>query len=475
MEKMHGSNFKLVYTDWFIQNGERRPFGNAIHPVIREFIQHIYKNNLNIDPYRILQYGDGEKGIKFDHSELINYFNRNFPKNVISSNQILDDGFTYIYPLEIKDTLAGLNNQNGFTLNDVEYKWYLKDIIPTEIIEHLKTGKIKILVSLMHDPLYDDYNIYQFELQMKELGIDGSNIIFLGGSNFQEYYQKHIDSKVKIYNGHLFIKGYADMMLQFPTIGNLGYMCELVEESDLDENKIRPYKFLCNNKTMTKEHRASMAYFTIKYDLLNEGKFSFIQKIDKDTLKSQISKIIENPNEEYIQKIVNILPYELDTHHLSPNEKTNFGATNNMKDWYNNTYINLVTETFFGKNVFLSEKIFKPLSNLQAFIVLGDYGTIAELKRLGFKTFEPFIDESYDLEMDSKARIKKIEKEIEKLKNKSIEEIHEWYYSIKNILLHNQKHMYSFKNYECFEEIFEKIKLDYKKQTTWNLQEKRLL
>jgi hypothetical protein len=146
-----------------------------------------------------------------------------------------------------------------------------------------------------------------------------------------------------------------------------------------------------------------------------------------------------------------------------------------MKNWYSDTYINLVTETFFGKNVFLSEKIFKPLSNLQPFIVLGDYGTLAELKRLGFKTFEPFIDESYDLEIESKNRINKIEKEIEKLKNKSIEEIHEWYYSIKDILLHNQKHMYSFESYECFEEIFEKIKLDYKKQTTWNLQEKKLL
>jgi hypothetical protein len=237
----------------------------------------------------------------------------------------------------------------------------------------------------------------------------------------------------------------------------------LVEENDLDENKIRPYKFLCNNKTMTKEHRTSMAYFSIKYNLLSEGKFSFIQKINKDTFKSHITKIIENPNEEYIEKIIDLLPYELDTHHLSENEKTNFGATNNMKDWYSDSYINLVTETFFGRNVFLSEKIFKPLSNLQPFIVLGDYGTIAELKRLGFKTFEPFIDESYDLEINPKVRISKIEKEIEKLKNKSIEEIHQWYYSIKDILLHNQKHMYSFENYECFEEIFEKIKLDYEK------------
>jgi hypothetical protein len=463
MEKMHGSKFKFIYTDWFIQNGERKPFGNALHPIIRKFIQYIHKNNLNIDYYKILQYGEGEKGIKFDHSELINYLYRNFPKNIISSNQIQDDDFTYIYPLEIKDTLGSINNHNGFELNGENHKWYLRDIIPSEILNRCRLGKIKILISIIHDPLYDEYNIKQFEIQMEELGIDSSNIIILGGSNFEEYYEKHPESKVKIYNGHLFIKGYADMMKSFPTIGNLGYICELVAEKDLDKSKIRPYKFLCNNKTMTKEHRTSMAYFSIKHNLLNEGKFSFIQKISKDTFKSHITKIIENPNEEYIEKIIDLLPYELDTHHLSENEKTNFGATNNMKDWYSDSYINLVTETFFGRNVFLSEKIFKPLSNLQPFIVLGDYGTIAELKRLGFKTFEPFIDESYDLEINPKTRIQKIETEIEKLKNKSIEEIHAWYYSIKDILLHNQKHMYSFENYECFEEIFEKIKLDYEK------------
>lgn len=475
MHVINGSKFKVIYTDWFIQNGERKPFGNAIHPAIKEFIQYIYKNNLNIDHYRILQYGEGEKGIKFDHSELINYFNRNFPKNIISPNQIQDDDSIYIYPLEIKDTLGALNNHNGFELNDKSYKWYLRDIIPTDILDKCRTGKVKILVSLIHDPLYDDYNIRQFELQMNDLGIDGSNIIILGGSKFVEYYEKHPMSRVKIYNGHLFIKGYADMMLTFPTTGNLGYICELVDEKDLDETKIRPYKFLCNNKTMTKEHRSIMAYFAIKYNLLKDGLFSFIQKIDKNILKSHISKLIEKPNETYIEKIESILPYELDTHHLSQNEKTNFGATNNMKDWYINTYFNLVTETFFGKNVFLSEKVFKPLSNLQPFIVLGDYGTLKELKRLGFKTFDGFIDESYDLELDPKIRMQKIELEIEKLNNKSIEEIHNWYYSIKDILLHNQKHMYSFEKYECFEEIFGNIKLDYENNTQWNLQEKKLL
>ena len=72
-------------------------------------------------------------------------------------------------------------------------------------------------------------------------------------------------------------------------------------------------------------------------------------------------------------------------------------------------------------------------------------------------------------------REEKIEKEIQKLNNKSIEEIHNWYYSIKDILLHNQKHLYTFESYECFDEIFEKIKLNYENKTQWNSQEKKLL
>jgi hypothetical protein len=65
------------------------------------------------------------------------------------------------------------------------------------------------------------------------------------------------------------------------------------------------------------------------------------------------------------------------------------------------------------------------------------------------------------LEINPKKRMEKIEIEIAKLKNKSIEEIHNWYYSIIDTLIYNKNHLYTFEKYECFEEIFEKIKLDY--------------
>jgi hypothetical protein len=464
MNAIHGSNFKLVYTDWYVAHNQLNPFGNGIHPVIRDFVKDVYKRNLDINWFDMLQYQYEEKAFKFDHSELINYFRRNFPNNIISLNQIKDDNFTYIYPLEIKATLNALNDENGFILNETKYSWYLRDIIPSQIIEYAKLGKVKILINIIHDPLYDDNSMYKFEIQMNNLGIDGSNIIFLGGSNFSEYYEKHPDSKIKIYNGHLFIRGYADEINTFPCVGNLGYMCELFEQNDLDSTKIRKHKFLSPNRTMDKPQRTMLGYFALKHGLISEGLFTFIQSVSKDKLSSIVKKVYDDTDddiEKYTTLLESILPYEDDTTEVPTDKKQAFGVRNNKKEWYADSYFHLVTETFFGPNVFLSEKIFKPISNLQPFLVFGDYLTLAELKKLGFKTFEPFIDESYDLEKDPKKRILLLEKELVKLKNMPIEELHNWYYSIIDILLYNQKHIYTFENYECFDEIFEKIKIDY--------------
>mgnify|MGYP003349413953 CR=1 FL=1 len=74
MNAIHGSHFKIVYTDWYIQGGERKPFGNGTHPAICEFIQDCIKRNLNLDWNAELQKDSEEKAIKFGHSELNNYF-----------------------------------------------------------------------------------------------------------------------------------------------------------------------------------------------------------------------------------------------------------------------------------------------------------------------------------------------------------------------------------------------------------------
>ena len=73
---------------------------------------------------------------------------------------------------------------------------------------------------------------------------------------------------------------------------------------------------------------------------------------------------------------------------------------------------------------------------------------------MGFKTFDGFIDESYDDICDNDERIKKIYSEIKKLCQLSKEEIHEWYWKMEDILIHNHRHLLSIHNNKMITESF---------------------
>jgi hypothetical protein len=30
--------FKLVYSDWYMEHGQKKPFGNCIHPIVRDAV-----------------------------------------------------------------------------------------------------------------------------------------------------------------------------------------------------------------------------------------------------------------------------------------------------------------------------------------------------------------------------------------------------------------------------------------------------
>ena len=74
--------------------------------------------------------------------------------------------------------------------------------------------------------------------------------------------------------------------------------------------------------------------------------------------------------------------------------------------WYNDTCFSVVIESFNGQRltaetpVFLTEKIFKPMTGYQPFMVVGGSGILAYLKSQGFETYDNLFDESYDTEID---------------------------------------------------------------------------
>ena len=103
----------------------------------------------------------------------------------------------------------------------------------------------------------------------------------------------------------------------------------------------------------------------------------------------------------------------------------------------------VVSETiFYHDKLHLTEKIFKPIVACRPFILVGAPGNLAYLKRYGFKTFDRWIDESYDNIQDPDLRIGKITDELRRLCNLSMDDLRCMEREMKEVLEHNFYHFY---------------------------------
>jgi len=75
--------------------------------------------------------------------------------------------------------------------------------------------------------------------------------------------------------------------------------------------------------------------------------------------------------------------------------------------------------------IVLSEKLFKGFLYKTPFIAFAQHGTLRMLKKLGFRTFDWLIDESYDDEIKDRVRLKMVLNQIDKLLNTPIDELNE--------------------------------------------------
>ena len=130
------------------------------------------------------------------------------------------------------------------------------------------------------------------------------------------------------------------------------------------------------------------------------------------------------------------LPFYCDK--LTDQEHNNHKIIN--EEYFNQAYFNYVVETHFDNDtIFLTEKTFKPILNLQPFVIIGNPGSLALLKDLGYKTFDTVIKEDYDNIINHKDRMSQILKISFDLTNLS----HKHHIRIQQIisqaLQHNQK------------------------------------
>ena len=97
------------------------------------------------------------------------------------------------------------------------------------------------------------------------------------------------------------------------------------------------------------------------------------------------------------------------------------------------------TLTHTGDPIFFTEKTFKPIQYAHPFILCSVPGALAKLRELGYKTFHPHIDESYDLEVDNLTRYVKILEQIKLLCNMSEQQTAAFLDATRDIVEHNYK------------------------------------
>jgi hypothetical protein len=94
----------------------------------------------------------------------------------------------------------------------------------------------------------------------------------------------------------------------------------------------------------------------------------------------------------------------------------------------------------------ITEKAYKPIACKKPFIVFSTPYFLEDLKTLGYKTFNGFIDESYDLEIDNSKRLELIVSEINRILNLSEHEYKEMLTEMKEICEYNYELLLKNKN-----------------------------
>ncbi len=101
------------------------------------------------------------------------------------------------------------------------------------------------------------------------------------------------------------------------------------------------------------------------------------------------------------------------------------------------------TETvYFGRRTHITEKTFKAIAMEMPFVLMATAHSLEYLKRYGFRTFSPILDESYDEETDDFVRVERVVKLLKELDDLTAKERQQIHRHLLPITEHNYYHFY---------------------------------
>lgn len=346
----------------------------------------------------------------------------------------------YFYPIKsgphldefLGRTHAG-NKLNG------EYFWRY---ISREVLNDLKEKKALIFIDWAHENFVDKSQFDLLHEQLNYSEIPNMQIMFAFNSfNAKEIYESWYspgERKLDILNWPflLFHNSYH-------------YLSQPDKRMDVStwqstRNTLRPHHGIFKIRR-GRPYRLALLYRLCTDNLLYKMDYSMLDNITLYHTMRMASCFPYDYNEEKIAELHSRFPVNLKTE-TSKTFLDISGWGDNTPEPSKNAYFDITCETYMEQNGYKSftEKVSKPLAHFNPFFFVGFQGALALLRELGFKTFSPYIDESYDDEPDQVKRLDMIYAEIKRLLAMSQEEIHNWYWSMEDILIHNHDHFLNF-------------------------------
>ena len=199
-----------------------------------------------------------------------------------------------------------------------------------------------------------------------------------------------------------------------------------------DRKKLYRQKYFLSFNGVPKTHRIVLLNFIITNNLLEKFDISFNSFFWNNEVN------LDGLSEYNIEKFdTSILPL-----HLDLLESTYYTSTKLNLPLYSNSYIDVVSCSNYDRNgVYIDEKTYKSFACMKPFILVSQYGALKKLRELGFKTFSPWIDESYDDEKNSVKRMSLIVEEIKRISKLPLKEIDKLYFDMDLVLKHNSSQL----------------------------------
>lgn len=249
--------------------------------------------------------------------------------------------------------------------------------------------------------------------------------------SFIDLIEEHLDKNITYYGCNssnklteLPLKFINYMFLSGPDLYKKDIMCKSLLEQCLIYSKksknIKKWDFLLGGKKEIKD----WIFETIKSHPVYSTVFlTYYRDNVKSGYWSNLVKIPKNHTAETIyDRFTSLLRY---SDLIDP-------------EIYNQTFFTALIETVQHEDFCVfTEKTAKPIIAQRPFVVFGAPGQLKALQKLGFKTFSSVIDESYDLELNTNIRFKKVLDSMYELGKKDPLDVYE---KLKEILQHNKKH-----------------------------------